>query len=185
MSNIVIVSGSPAKVSRASSLANYIGDLLNNHGHQVEHLKVRDLPAEDLLHAKFDSPKIVEAVNSIVNADAVVVVSPVYKASYTGILKTFFDLLPEKSLAKKPILPIFNGGTTAHLLALEYALKPLFSVLGATEIINGVFVGDAQVSYSEEGVVFNDSELENRLRSNTNDLVQAVNKLTNAIVSVK
>ncbi|WP_147532873.1 NADPH-dependent FMN reductase [Bacillus marasmi] len=178
MSNIIIISGSPSSVSRASTIAEYIGELLNKNGHKTQHLKVRDLPSEDLLHANFNSPSIIEAVNSVVNADAVVVVSPVYKASYTGVLKTFFDLLPEKALSKKPILPILNGGTTAHLLALEYALKPLFSVLGATEILNGVFIGDSQVKYSEAGVVFEDIEIENRLQSNVNELVQIINKLS-------
>ena len=59
------------------------------------------------------------------------------------MLKAFFDLIPEKGLVDKVVLPIVTGGTIAHLLSLEYAFKPLFSVLGSQEIINGVYMVDS------------------------------------------
>lgn len=72
----------------------------------------------------------------------VVIASPVYKASYTGILKAFLDLLPQTGLKGKVTLPLFIGGTIAHLLSLDYTLKPLLSVLGSRNIVGGVFTID-------------------------------------------
>jgi FMN reductase len=60
------------------------------------------------------------------------------------------DLLPQKSLAGKVILPIATGGTLGHLLAINYALKPVLSELGASQILAGVYVLDTQIqSYDE------------------------------------
>ncbi|HZG71485.1 MAG TPA: NADPH-dependent FMN reductase [Chondromyces sp.] len=166
MGNILILSGSPSQSSKSSAIGDWIGERLEKEGNQFRHIKIRNLPAEDLIYSKFDSPAIQQARSLVEAADAIVVVSPVYKASYTGILKAFFDLLPEKAFVGKPVLPIINGGTAAHLLSVEYAFKPLFSVLGATNIIHGVFIDDSQVRYSETELLFLSNEVEQRLRTN-------------------
>ena len=71
--------------------------------------------------------------------------TPVYKASYSGILKTYLDLIPQKGLENKTILPIVIGGSSAHLLMIEYALKPVLSALGANQFTQGVYVVDQQI----------------------------------------
>lgn len=76
---------------------------LQNEKYEVKTVHVRDLPAEDLLYANFSSPAIQEAQKKVADADAVIIVSPIYKASYTGILKTFLDLIPEKGLHNKTV----------------------------------------------------------------------------------
>lgn len=68
-------------------------------------LKVRDFPAEDLLHAHFDSPAVQQLQAVVASADGLVVGTPVYKASFTGALKVLLDLLPERALAHKVVLP--------------------------------------------------------------------------------
>ncbi|MCG6197676.1 NAD(P)H-dependent oxidoreductase, partial [Anoxybacillus sp. LAT_38] len=88
---------------------------------------------------RFDSPAILEANRIIAKSDAVVVATPIYKASYTGVLKSFLDLIPQKGLEKKIVLPLAIGGTIAHLLAIDYALKPVLSALGANHIFTGVY----------------------------------------------
>ena len=98
MSNIVIISGSPTQPSTSFAISSYVKKLLSTQGHQVEHINVRDLPPEDLIYANFKSPAINHALAQVDRAQAVIVISPVYKASYTGVLKTFFDLIPEKGL---------------------------------------------------------------------------------------
>ncbi|MDQ0896682.1 NAD(P)H-dependent oxidoreductase [Paenibacillus sp. V4I7] len=62
------------------------------------------------------------------------------EASYTGVLKAFLDLLPQKGLECKVVLPLAVGGTISHLLAIDYALKPVLSALGARNILQGVYV---------------------------------------------
>lgn len=174
MGKFVIVSGSPAEFSRSAAIAKFVGELLAENN-EVEFIQVKDLPPEDLVYAKWDSEAIKKSISLIESADALVVISPVYKASYTGLLKTFIDLLPEKSLVNKTILPILNGGTVAHLLSLEYAFKPVFSVLGATDIVNGVYLVDSQVQYRETEITFIESGAEQRLRSNVSELISRVN----------
>jgi FMN reductase len=163
--NIVIISGSPTHPSRSFSIAFYAKELLTKQEYQVEHINVRDLPPEDLIYANFKSPAINHALTKVDQAQAVIVISPVYKASYTGVLKTFFDLIPEKGLSEKLILPIVSGGSIAHLLSLEYAFKPLFSILNSEEILTGVYLIDSEFTYKENELTFKDAEIQQRLHS--------------------
>ncbi|MBU8918951.1 NADPH-dependent FMN reductase [Bacillus sp. FJAT-29953] len=174
MTNILIISGSPTSVSRTAAVASFIDRILVKKGTKVEHLSVRDLPAEALLHAQFSHPEINKAQKLVEDSDALIVVSPVYKASYPGILKSFFDLIPEKGLAGKTVLPIASGGTLAHLLTLEYTFKPLFSTLGAREIPQGVYIVDAQISYTGDEIKFVDPQLEERLELAVLELVASL-----------
>jgi FMN reductase len=175
MTNVVIISGSPSNPSRSSAISSYLENTLSKAGKQVGSITVRELPAEDLLFANFNSPEIKNAQSMIQQAHAVIVVSPVYKASYPGVLKAFLDLIPEKGLVNKVVLPIVTGGTYGHLLSIEYAFKPIFSVLGSQEIINGVFITDSQLSY-KEGLVFTDPEIEQRLKRAVGELLNRLTK---------
>ncbi|WVE36357.1 NAD(P)H-dependent oxidoreductase, partial [Priestia megaterium] len=103
MSQFTIITGSPSKQSRSAALSEYIAAYLQNEKYEVKTVHVRDLPAEDLLYANFSSPAIQDAQKKVADADAVIIVSPIYKASYTGILKTFLDLIPEKGLHNKTV----------------------------------------------------------------------------------
>ena len=175
MSNIVIISGSPSQPSRSSAISSYLENLLIKEGKRVSTIHVRDLPAEDLLFANFNSPEIKEAQSLVEQAKGLIVVSPVYKASYPGVLKAFLDLIPEKGLLNKVVLPVVTGGTLAHLLSIEYAFNPVFSVLGSQEIVNGVYMVDSQVSYKEQ-LAFADPEIEQRLKKTLNNLLNRLPK---------
>ncbi|MEC0304159.1 NADPH-dependent FMN reductase [Terribacillus saccharophilus] len=145
MTKAVVITGSPKKTSRLNGPVDYVIADLELKGCDVTHVVVADLPAEDLLYANFTSDAIIHATQLVKDADVVVVATQVYKASYTGVLKCFLDLVPERGLAGKKVLPLAMGGTTAHLLMLEFALKPVLSVLGANAIEQGVFIQDKQV----------------------------------------
>ena len=119
MTKIVAIAGSPSHPSRSYAVLEEAQKILKAQGAELEILLVRDLPAEDLLHARFGSAIINAATAQVTAADAVIISTPVYKAAYTGILKAFLDLLPQKALVGKPILPIATGGTLAHLLAIS------------------------------------------------------------------
>ncbi|MBA2873728.1 NADPH-dependent FMN reductase [Thermaerobacillus caldiproteolyticus] len=165
MANIVLISGSPSKNSKTASITNQLQKELIERNHRTSLIDVRELPAEDLLYGNFNSKAITHTHELIRHADAVIVLSPVYKGSYTGILKAFLDLLPEKIFAGKVIAPVVTGGTIAHLLSIEYALKPIFSIMGAKEILHGVFILDTNIQRNEKGDVFLDRELEERVES--------------------
>ena len=173
MTKIIAIAGSPSHPSRSYAVLEEAQKILSTLGADLEILLVRDLPAEDLLHARFDSAAINAATAKVVEADAVIISTPVYKASYTGILKAFLDLLPQKALVDKPILPIATGGTLAHLLAIDYALNPVLGVLGTTQILQGVYLVDTQFQRLETGgIEFNDPELATRFQSALTELVQ-------------
>ncbi len=82
-------------------------------------------------------------------ADGLVVATPVFKASYSGLLKTLLDLLPQRALAGKVVLPLATGGTLAHALVIDYALRPVLTTLGTTEVVNGHFLLDQFVSIAD------------------------------------
>ncbi|HIW34139.1 MAG TPA: NADPH-dependent FMN reductase [Candidatus Paenibacillus intestinavium] len=169
MSRIVIINGANAASSRVSAVQQYIEQTMND----VTSIEVFKLPADDLLTANFNSEHI-QSVNQIVEkAESVVVITPVYKAAYTGILKTYLDLLPQKGLENKTILPIAVGGSLAHLLSLEYALKPLLSVLGATTILHPVYLIDKQIERIDNGSFIIEKEVIQRLEKELNKLLHA------------
>lgn len=170
MSRIVIINGANAASSRVNAVQQYIEKTID----EVASIEVFKLPAEDLLTANFNSEHI-QAVNRIVEkAEAVVVLTPVYKAAYSGILKTYLDLLPQKGLEHKTILPIAVGGSLAHLLSLEYALKPVLSVLGATTILQPVYLIDKQIERLDNGSFSIAEEAIERIDKELNRLAQVV-----------
>ncbi|CAN7332338.1 NADPH-dependent FMN reductase [Paenibacillus sp. LjRoot56] len=174
MAKVVIISGSPTPTSRLHGVIEVAKSELLQAGIEVDWIKVRDLPAEDLLYAKFDSEAIVDASKRVAEADAVFVATPVYKASYTGVLKAFLDLLPQKGLERKIVLPLAVGGTYAHLLAIDYALKPVLSVLGAQNILQGVYVLDKQVTWGDQGQAILDDEITSRLKESVSEFIQEI-----------
>jgi FMN reductase len=173
MAVITIISGSPSASSRLTGVLDVVEKALKEEGADVRTVHVRDLPPEDLVYTRFDSPAIVRANRLVEEADAVVVATPIYKASYTGVLKAFLDLIPQKGLDGKTTLPIAIGGTVAHLLVIDYALKPVLAALGARHQLQGVFALDTQVKRLEGGGFETDEELAARLRQAAAELVLA------------
>ena len=140
---VVTLGGSPSQRSRSGVLLDKTRQWLQQQGVEVVSYQVRDFPAEDLLHARFDSPKVIDLLQQVANADGLVIATPVYKASFSGALKAVLDLLPERALAHKVVLPMATGGSIAHMLAVDYALKPVLSALKAQELLHGIFAEDS------------------------------------------
>jgi FMN reductase len=153
MSSILVLSGSPSATSRTAALAEHLADRLRGHGHVVRGVRVRDLPPAALLHGDAHDPRIADVITALSEADGVIVASPVYKAAYSGVLKTLLDLLPQFALAGKVVLPVVTGGSPAHVLAIDYALRPVLSSLGAHHIVQGWFVLDQHIEPAAEGVL--------------------------------
>ncbi|KHL12089.1 FMN reductase [Mumia flava] len=78
-------------------------------------------------------------IDDVVAADAVVVVTPIFTASYSGLFKSFVDVIDPEALAGKPVLIAATGGTARHSLALEHALRPLFAYLRAVVVPTAVY----------------------------------------------
>jgi FMN reductase len=146
---IVGIQGSPSATSRSASLLVLAQSRLQGVASNSHLIAVRDLPAQALLHAQFDHPLIRQALAEVAQAQVVLIATPIYKAAYSGVLKSFLDLLPQDALRGKTVLPLATGGSIAHLLALDYALKPVLSALGARDILDPVFATDAQIAKHE------------------------------------
>jgi FMN reductase len=96
-------------------------------------------PLADRLLTGFATGELAEAVEAVTQADAVIAVTPVFSASYSGLFKTFFDVLERGALDGTPVLVAATAGTARHSLVLEHALRPLFSHLHAVVVPTGVF----------------------------------------------
>jgi FMN reductase len=165
MPDILLISGSPSVSSKSAALLDYARGQLSAEKLEGTIVSVREFPPEDLILGKYDSPVFDRLKRLIEEADGIVVSTPIYKAAYSGALKTLLDILPQAALRGKTVLPIATGGSPAHVLAIDYALKPVLSALGATDLLQGVYIVDKQLSLRPDGELqFADDEARTRLR---------------------
>ncbi len=160
MSTFLSISASPQQISSTHSVLTHVNRRILGAGHTVGTLQVRDLPAHALLAADVHDPEIAAAVSAVRTADAIVVATPVYQAAYSGLLKVFLDLLPQFAFRGKAVLPIVTGGSPAHVLAVDYALRPVLANLGAAHIGQGWFVPSSHIRvFADGGVVIEPASL--------------------------
>lgn len=156
MSDVLLISGSPALNSRSSHLLAFAASTLDAWNVSNDTVSILDFPAEDLIQARYESESFTAFKAKVETARAIIIATPIYKGSFTGGLKALLDILPQNSLRGKTIVPIATAGTQAHLLAIDYSLKPVLSVLGATDLRQGVFVVDTQFHYTDTGFRLDD-----------------------------
>ena len=159
--NLVTLSGSPSAKSRSAWLLRLAQERLPAAHDTEAHIDVRGLPAQALLRADAKHPELSHAIGQVTQADLLIVSTPIYKAAYSGLLKVFLDLLPPDVLRGKAVLPLATGGSPGHLLAIDYALKPVLASLGARHILDTVYVLDEHLRPHETlGYVPDDSVIE-------------------------
>lgn len=127
----------------ADRLADATADRLRSAGHDVlvEVVELRGLAhaLADHLLTGFPTGELESAISTVTRADALIAVTPIFSASYSGLFKTFFDVLEKDALAGKPTLVAATAGTARHSLSLEHALRPLFAYLRAVVVPTAVF----------------------------------------------
>lgn len=144
---IAVVSAGLGRPSSTRLLADRLAEAtdralrLHDEEAAVEVVELRDLAHDitDNLLTGFPSPALAEAVRTVTSADAVIAVTPVFSASYSGLFKSFFDVLDDGALAGKPVLVGATAGTARHSLVLDFALRPLFAYLRAVVVPTAVF----------------------------------------------
>jgi len=149
--HIVALLGSPNVKSRSSALAEYLLGELLKRGVEVRTYSVEDFDANSLLRADFKSEQVQAYLRDAAGAAGLIVSTPVYKASISGVLKTLLDLIPEGGLQHKSVLPVASGGSPAHMLAVDHALQPVFINLKAEKALPVVFSPDSQFQKTDEG----------------------------------
>ncbi|WP_406198822.1 MULTISPECIES: FMN reductase [unclassified Streptomyces] len=119
---------------------------------EVEVVELRDLAVE-IAHnftSGFPGRQLAAAIDAVTSADGLIVVTPVFSASYSGLFKSFFDVIEKDALAGVPVLIAATGGTARHSLVLEHALRPLFAHLRAVVVPTGVYA--ASEDWGAEGL---------------------------------
>ncbi len=135
----------------AQSVVNALGGL-GEHA-EVTIVELRDHAADLANHfvTGFPAPRLAAILRKVTEADALIAVSPIFSASYSGLFKMFFDVLEPDALQGKPVLIGATGGSARHSLALEYALRPLFTYLHAVVAPTGIFA--APEDWASENVL--------------------------------
>lgn len=147
MRRIVVVAAGLSVPSSTRLLADMLGEAsvaaIQERGQEaeVEVLELRPLAhaLADHLLTGFPSSELKAAIEKVRRADGLVVVTPVFSASYSGLFKTFFDVLELGVLDGKPVVVAATAGTARHSLVLDHALRPLFTYLHAVVVPTGVF----------------------------------------------
>jgi len=133
---------------------------LRDHAHDI---------ANNLLTG-FAPPALESAINSVVSADAVIAVTPIFSTSYSGLFKSFIDVLDPDALTGTPVLIGANAGTARHSLAIDYAIRPLFTYLHAEPVSTGVFAASSDWGAAADEV----APLSARVERGARELAEAV-----------
>ena len=145
--NLVVISAGLSQPSSTRLLADQLSAAaVSAAGDLGIVLDTRVIELRDLAHditnnllTGFPAAALRDALDAVAAADAVIAVTPIFTASYSGLFKSFVDILDKDALAGKPVVVAATAGTARHSLALEHALRPLFAYLRATVIPTAVF----------------------------------------------
>ncbi|GGI47923.1 FMN reductase [Agromyces flavus] len=157
---IVVVSSGLSTPSSTRQLADRLATdavgLLRERGVEVEVevVELRDLAHDITNHLLlgFAPPKLEAALESVASADGLIAVTPIFTTSYAGLFKSFIDVIDPQSLTDLPVLIGATGGTPRHSLAIDYAIRPLFTYLHAIPVPTGVFAATGDWGDGGDGV---------------------------------
>jgi FMN reductase len=152
--------GAPAQVD-VFELRDYAHDITNN------------------LLTGFAPAALESMVNTVVSADAVIAVTPIFSTSYSGLFKSFIDILDPDALTGKPVLIGANAGTARHSLAIDYAIRPLFTYLHAEPVSTGVFAASSDWGASGDQV----APLGERIDRGARELAEAISRRSPVVES--
>ena len=141
----------------ADQLATATVEAFTSQGVEVstEVIELRPLarPLADHLLAGFPNEELARAIEVVTDADALIAVTPVFSASYSGLFKTFFDVLEVGALEGTPVLMAATAGTARHSLVLEHALRPLFAYLKTLPVPTAVFAASEDFGATGDGAL--------------------------------
>lgn len=160
MKQIAVITAGLSEPSSSRMLADQLAADARRHLEaageqvQVEVFELRDF-AVDIANnfvAGFPSPRLNAVIDTVLTADGFIAVSPIFSASYSGLFKSFFDVVDNKALVGKPVVLGATGGSARHSLALEYAMRPLFQYLRSAVAPTSVYAGPADWGNGDETV---------------------------------
>ncbi|GAA2039296.1 FMN reductase [Agromyces tropicus] len=157
---LVVISSGLSTPSSSRQLADRLladsASLLQERGVEVEAqvFELRDLAHDITNHLLmgFAPPKLQDALDAVASADGLIVVTPIFTTSYAGLFKSFIDVIDPQALTDLPVLIGATGGTPRHSLAIDYAIRPLFTYLHAIPVTTGVFAATSDWGGGGDGV---------------------------------
>ena len=147
--SVIAISGSPSPNSKTALAAQYTLNLVAGPGIETQHLRLNTLNPEALLRGDMNNAGLAEMVELFNGAHGVIVATPIFKSSLSGLLKSFLDILPQFGLAGKVVLPMATGGSLAHVLALDYGLRPIMHSMAARHVVQGHFLHEPDLHVSD------------------------------------
>ncbi|MDO8144832.1 MULTISPECIES: FMN reductase [Isoptericola] len=127
----------------ADRLAGAAADELRAAGHEVDvevvELREHAHAIVDAMLTRFPAGDLADALDTVTNADGLVLVSPLFTTTYSGLFKSFLDIVDPDALTGTPVLLGATGGTARHSLALDYSMRPLLTYLRAQVVPTAVF----------------------------------------------
>lgn len=155
---VVAISGSLSPQSKTAALVDAVLADFRARGVDTQHVAVRSLDPGALLEGDVGHASLQMIISAVRDAHGLIIATPIYKASFTGLLKAALDILPQFALAGKVVLPLGTGGSIAHVLALDYGLRPVIQSMGARHIVQSHFIVEGDfprdgraISINEQG----------------------------------
>lgn len=142
---VVAVSGGLQRPSKSAALAEHLLDLISSEIPCQQRLIEMGQVAPEIAGAVWRSQlpeAVVQQLAAVEQADVLVVATPVFRGSYTGLFKHFFDFIDQDALIDKPILLAATGGSERHSLVIDHQLRPLFSFFQARTLPLGIYATD-------------------------------------------
>jgi FMN reductase len=147
-------------------------------------IELRDLAHDVTNHmlTGFPPAALGDALDAVAGADALITVTPIFNASYSGLFKSFFDVVDKDALTDKPVLIAATGGTARHSLALEHAVRPMFAYLHAVTVATSVFAASEDWGGTrDEGGA--DAQLRGRIDRAAAELAREIDRRDPAVVA--
>jgi FMN reductase len=148
---VAVITAGLSQPSSTRLLADRLADATTRQLHslgvdaEVQVIELRDT-AQDVVNnlmTGFPSPKLEAAIETVTGADALIAVTPIFTTSYSGLFKSFIDVLDPAALTDLPVLIAATGGSERHSLALDYAMRPLFTYLHAVVVPTSVYAASS------------------------------------------
>lgn len=157
MTTLVVISAGMRRPSTTRILADELSAAVSARlpgPLTVTNVEVRDYAQAiiDALLGGFTHSDLDEAITAVEDADALIAVSPTFQGSYSGLFKSFIDLLPPNDLAHKPVLLGATGSSERHSLIIDHAMRPLFSYLRTMTVPTGVYLTTGTLGEENRGL---------------------------------
>jgi FMN reductase len=154
---VLLIAGSPGGGSRGSALLQALAERLQAAGVSVRQFGLRDFPAEALVLGQFEAPAVTDFIAAVRGARALVFATPVYKAVYSGGLKTIIDLIAPDGLEGKALLAVATAKLDAHGATVDAAFQGLYDFFKGSRRLPTLFLSDKQLKLEADKLTLDDA----------------------------